>query len=171
MLCQPRAATLLILLVAAFLISCHKNESISVERGANDGTQDHPPLGPPIPLAQCDTIDGDDDSKNLLGCAQVALQNAHATWAINTPRATTETKLDRAFANLAGCKGTSAMIIGHGQSGLIHIGGGDYGSSQRSWFIADINGYGSDPQPWNVDLWDKGLTDHKLTNKFRKLLY
>jgi hypothetical protein len=90
---------------------------------------DGPILGDPIPLAACTTIDGDDDDKDsrkFLRCAKKALKLAHIPYSSNGPLIKSNNQLKHAFANLAACSNPgTAMVIGHGQSGEVRVGGGD----------------------------------------------
>ncbi len=112
-----------------------------------------PILGEVVPIPACVTIDVDDDSRGFTTCAQAALRHVHVTVLRNSP-STTQTNLTQAFANLAGCSSSkTAMMIGHGDSGYIHVGKGDYFVDDDTKYVGDVQGYGSGVQPWNLPLW------------------
>src|SRR5262249_33527843 len=125
----------------------------------------NPVLGETVPLPPCITIDLDPDSRGFALCAKEALIQSKVTPLPNQPTGANPTNLAQAFANLANCsKSRTGMIIGHGDSGYIHVGGGDYFVDDNTKYIGDIQNYGTGTQPWNLPNWSS-LTS-SIKNKY-----
>lgn len=128
--------------------------ALPVRAAAITSPFDDPVLGALVPIPPCVTIDVDKDSDGFSACAQKALEKVNVPVVANKPTSMNQTNLTQAFANLAGCSNSkSAMIIGHGDSGYIHVGGGDYFVDDETKYVGDVQSYGTGSQPWNVPLW------------------
>ena len=114
-----------------------------------------PVLGEYVSLSACTTIDLDKDSRGFSSCAKKALAKAQIILRSNNDPTGSKNRLTQSFANLASCSmSDTAMVIGHGQSGEVRVGGGDYEVPDKCkdiMHIADIQDIGG--VQWNPSTW------------------
>ena len=120
---------------------------------------DEPILGDVVRLVPCTTIDLAADSRGFSTCAKEALVRSQITPLPDADSTGKQNNLYHAFQNLAGCSSEwsgTAMIIGHGESGGVRVGGGDYAigdNLKNTMYIADLRSSGSLP-PFNLSQWN-----------------
>lgn len=111
-----------------------------------------------VPIAQCNTVDSSADSDGFLKCMKKVIGRP--------PTGQTNKNVNEALGNLSSCSNTSsdtAMIIGHGRSGVVHTGAGDY-NGKSDQYISDL-----DSEGWNLSDISQSVQE-ALNHRFKTLI-